>query len=120
MLENGCPYIFRAGEDKVSNLQARSSERDGNALSVALELQADCFAGVWGHYVQTKFNMLESGDVEEAMTAAQSIGDDRLQRMSGRAVNPDSFTHGTSQQRVSWFQRGFQSGNMNECNTFSN
>ncbi|MEB4591462.1 neutral zinc metallopeptidase [Candidatus Thiothrix sp. Deng01] len=106
--------------DKVSNLQARSSERDGNALSVALELQADCFAGVWGHYVQTKFNMLESGDVEEAMTAAQSIGDDRLQRMSGRAVNPDSFTHGTSQQRVSWFQRGFQSGNMNECNTFSN
>lgn len=106
--------------DKVSNLQARSSERDGNALSVALELQADCFAGVWGHYMQTKFNMLESGDVEEAMTAAQSIGDDRLQRMSGRAVNPDSFTHGTSQQRVSWFQRGFQSGNMNDCNTFSN
>jgi predicted metalloprotease len=104
--------------DKISSLQARASERDSNTLSVELELQADCFAGVWGHYVQNQFHMLEQGDVEEAMTAAQSIGDDRLQRMSGHAVNPDSFTHGTSQQRMYWFKRGFDGGDINQCNTF--
>lgn len=104
--------------DKISALQARSSERDSNALSVELELQADCFAGVWGHYVQNQLHMLEQGDVEEAMNAAQSIGDDRLQRMSGHAINPDNFTHGTSRQRVSWFKRGFDSGDINQCNTF--
>jgi hypothetical protein len=105
--------------DKVSAMQARMSEKDGNAMSVALELQADCYAGVWANHTQQQFNMLEKGDVEEAMTAAESIGDDRLQRMSGHSVNPDSFTHGTSKQRMGWFQRGFQSGDIRQCDTFS-
>ncbi|MEZ5453932.1 MAG: neutral zinc metallopeptidase [Thiothrix sp.] len=104
--------------DQVSRLQARSSERDSNALSVALELQADCYAGVWANHAQTQLNMLESGDIEEAITAAASIGDDRLQRMSGRRINPDSFTHGSSKQRAEWFNRGLQSGNLRDCDTF--
>ena len=104
--------------DQVTRLQARSSERDSNALSVALELQADCYAGVWANHSQTQLNMLESGDIEQAVTAAASIGDDRLQRMSGRTINPDSFTHGSSKQRAEWFQRGQRSGNMQDCNTF--
>ncbi|MDD5394232.1 MAG: zinc metallopeptidase [Thiothrix sp.] len=105
--------------DKVSAMQARASEKDGNALSVALELQADCYAGVWANHTHQQFNMLEQGDVEEAVAAAESIGDDRLQRMSGNSVNPDSFTHGTSKQRMGWFQRGFQSGDIRQCDTFS-
>lgn len=104
--------------DQVTRLQARSSERDSNALSVALELQADCYAGVWANHSQTQLNMLEAGDIEQAITAAASIGDDRLQRMAGRHINPDSFTHGSSKQRAEWFQRGQQSGNLKECNTF--
>jgi hypothetical protein len=105
--------------DKISSLQARSSEKDSNALSVALELQADCFAGVWAHYAQKQLNILENGDIEAAINAASSIGDDRLQRMSGRYVNPDSFTHGSSQQRAGWFQRGLQAGDLRQCDTFS-
>lgn len=104
--------------DKVTQLQARMNTRDSNALSVALELQADCYAGVWANHAHNQLNMLEQGDIEEAVTAAESIGDDRLQRMSGRRINPDSFTHGSSQQRVEWFQRGLQSGNIRDCNTF--
>lgn len=104
--------------DEVTRLQARMNERDGNALSVALELQADCYAGVWAHHSHKQFNMLEEGDIEEAINAAGSIGDDRLQRMSGRRINPDSFTHGSSQQRMEWFQRGLQSGDLKTCNTF--
>lgn len=106
--------------DQVTRLQARSNERDSNALSVALELQADCYAGVWANHAQTQLNMLETGDIEQAITAAASIGDDRLQRMSGRNINPDSFTHGSSKQRAEWFQRGQQSGNLKDCNTFGN
>ena len=90
-----------------------------NALSVRQELQADCLAGVWGHAAQRYRNMLEPGDLEEALQAASSIGDDRLQRRAGGEVVPDSFTHGTSAQRVEWFRRGFESGDMNSCDTFS-
>jgi len=90
-----------------------------NALSVRQELQADCFAGVWGHAAHHYSNMLEPGDLEEALQAAAAIGDDRLQKRSGGDVVPDSFTHGTSAQRVSWFKRGFESGDMGQCDTFS-
>lgn len=106
--------------DEVTRLQARMGERDSNALSVALELQADCFAGVWAHKAHQQFNVLEEGDIEEAISAAGAIGDDRLQRMSGRRINPDSFTHGSSRQRMEWFQRGLRSGNLRDCNTFGN
>ena len=87
-------------------------------LSVRLELQADCFAGVWGHSTEQR-NILESGDVEEGLNAAASVGDDRLQRMSGKRVNPDSFTHGSSQQRAQWFRRGLDSGRTSDCDTFN-
>ena len=90
-----------------------------NALSVRQELQADCFAGVWGHAAHHYSAMLEPGDLEEALQAAAAIGDDRLQKRSGGEVVPDSFTHGTSAQRVSWFKRGFESGDMSQCDTFS-
>jgi predicted metalloprotease len=86
-------------------------------LSVRLELQADCFAGIWGHSTQQR-NILESGDVEEGLNAAASVGDDRLQRMAGKRVNPDSFTHGSSKQRAEWFRRGFDSGRISDCDTF--
>ena len=106
--------------------QAQSSRPDlQNSLSVRLELQADCFAGVWGHYAaksgratQGKVE-LENGDIEEGLNAAAAIGDDRLQRMSTGRVAPDRFTHGTSEQRVTWFRRGLESGDVNACNTFS-
>jgi len=90
-----------------------------NALSVRQELQADCFAGVWGHAANTQRQLLDPGDLEEALRAATAIGDDRLQRESGGRVVPDSFTHGSSQQRVTWFRRGFDSGRLEECDTFS-
>lgn len=106
--------------DKVTQLQARSSERDSNALSVALELQADCFAGVWANRSNQQKAMLEQGDIEQAIQSASAIGDDRLQRMSGRFVNPDSFTHGSAKQRVTWFKRGLESGDINNCDTFAN
>jgi predicted metalloprotease len=88
-----------------------------NALSVKLELQADCFAGVWGHSTEQR-NILEAGEVDEALKAASAIGDDRLQKMAGRAVTPDTFTHGTSEQRVYWFNEGFKGGTIESCNTF--
>jgi predicted metalloprotease len=87
-------------------------------LSVRLELQADCYAGIWAHSTEQR-NILESGDVEEGLNAAAAVGDDRLQRMAGRRVNPDSFTHGSSAQRVEWFRRGFDSGRMSNCDTFN-
>ena len=105
--------------NKVSRLQSQASESDSNALSVLLELQADCYAGVWANHAQKNFNTLEDGDIEEGLQAAASIGDDRLQRMSGRRVNPDAFTHGTSEQRVKWFKTGLQYGDMNRCDTFA-
>lgn len=89
-----------------------------NALQVRVELQADCYAGVWGHYAQKKFNMLEPGDIEEALRAASSIGDDTLQKEAGQRVRPDGFTHGSSAQRVKWFKRGFESGDLRQCDTF--
>lgn len=95
----------------------RSDRRNANEYSVRLELQADCYAGIWAHSAAQR-NMLESGDVEEGLAAAAAVGDDRLQKMSGRAVNPESFTHGSAEQRMQWFQRGLQSGNIRECDTF--
>jgi predicted metalloprotease len=91
--------------------------RQANDLSVRMELQADCFAGVWGHSTDQR-KILESGDVEEGLNAAAAIGDDRLQQQAGRNVNPESFTHGSSAQRQEWFQRGFQSGRIADCDTF--
>jgi predicted metalloprotease len=88
-----------------------------NQISVRLELQADCFAGIWGHSTQQR-NILESGDVEEGLRAAAAVGDDRLQRMATGRVNPESFTHGSSEQRTHWFQQGYQSGEVSSCNTF--
>jgi len=95
------------------------SKTEVNALSVKQELQADCFAGLWGHAANTERQLLDPGDLEEALTAATAIGDDRLQKESGRGVVPDSFTHGSSAQRVKWFRRGFESGDIDSCDTFS-
>ena len=103
---------------KVDAQRGRVSEAQQNALSVRLELQADCFAGVWAHHAQAARQVLEAGDVEEALNAATQIGDDALQRKSQGTVVPESFTHGTSAQRVAWFQRGLQSGSVQQCNTF--
>lgn len=105
--------------DEVMGMQRRVSKTDANFLSVLLELQADCYAGVWAHHTQKQKQFLEPGDLEEGLNAAASIGDDRLQRMSGRRINPDSFTHGTSAQRVQWFKTGLQYGDMNRCDTFA-
>ena len=96
-----------------------ASKAQVNALSVRQELQADCFAGLWGHAANSERQLLDPGDLEEALQAATAIGDDRLQQESGGRVVPDSFTHGTSAQRVKWFKRGFESGNINACDTFS-
>lgn len=104
--------------DIVRKKQAGLSERDVNRLSVMTELQADCFAGVWGRKVAAA-GMLEAGDLEEALNTATAIGDDRLQRQSGGRVIPDSFTHGTSRQRLEWFRRGYDSGDPGQCDTFS-
>ena len=89
-----------------------------NQLSVRLELQADCLAGVWGHSTAQR-NLLEQGDIEEGLNAAAAIGDDRIQKMSGRGVHPEKFTHGSSAQRVEWFRRGLESGRMDACDTFA-
>ena len=96
-----------------------SSQEQANALSVLMELQADCYAGVWANHANSQRQILEKGDIEEGLNAAASIGDDRLQRMAGRRVNPDGFTHGSSQQRVQWFRTGMESGNINSCKTFA-
>ncbi|MGY6028397.1 KPN_02809 family neutral zinc metallopeptidase [Phytobacter sp. AG2a] len=104
-------------EAKVRQLQQGASQTQINALSVRMELQADCYAGVWGHSMQQQ-GVLETGDLEEALNAAQAIGDDRLQQRSQGQVIPDSFTHGTSAQRYSWFKRGMESGDPTQCNTF--
>lgn len=103
---------------KMAQLRGRLSKAEYNKYSVMLELQADFFAGVWAHYVQGK-GLLEAGDVEEALRAANAIGDDRLQQESQGYVVPESFTHGTSQQRMYWFKKGYQTGDINQGNTFS-
>jgi hypothetical protein len=104
--------------DKVDAQRQRVSEAQANALSVRLELQADCLAGVWAFQGQRLRQMLEQGDVEEALNAASRIGDDALQRQAQGTVRPESFTHGSSAQRVAWFKRGMQAGRMADCNTF--
>jgi predicted metalloprotease len=98
--------------------EAMASDRSQrSALSVRLELQADCYAGVWGHSTQER-GIIDNADIEQGLNAAAAIGDDRLQRMAGRTVNPERFTHGSSQQRVEWFQRGLRSGRVEDCDTF--
>ncbi len=104
---------------KVQALQNQVGEVEANQLSVRLELQADCFAGVWANHAQRSRQILEEGDIEEALNAASSIGDDRLQEQSRGYVVPESFTHGSSAQRVSWFKRGIQTGDPKQCNTFA-
>ena len=103
---------------KAQQAQRRSSKVEANRISVAVELQADCYAGVWAHYVQRE-DRLDSGDVEEAFRAAEAVGDDRLQEQANGQVVPDSFTHGSSAQRLAWFRRGLQSGDPQQCDTFS-
>jgi uncharacterized protein len=103
---------------KIDGMRGRVSEAQQNALSVRLELQADCFAGVWANHAQKARQVIEQGDVEEALNAATQIGDDTLQRKSQGSVVPESFTHGTSAQRVTWFKRGLQTGSVQQCNTF--
>ncbi|HEY9874744.1 MAG TPA: neutral zinc metallopeptidase [Candidatus Obscuribacterales bacterium] len=105
--------------DRVRTLQRQVDRTQANQLSVRLELQADCFAGIWAHHANRSRQILESGDVEEALNAASSIGDDRLQRQAKGYVVPDSFTHGSSAQRVRWFKQGIQTGSLAQCNTFA-
>jgi len=104
---------------QVDAMRRRVGEAESNQLSVRLELQADFLAGVWAHYAQERMSVLEPGDLEEALNAASSIGDDRLQRRSQGYVVPDAFTHGTSEQRVKWFRRGYETGDMAQGDTFS-
>jgi len=103
---------------QVHKLRGRLNEVDANKVSVMQELQADCFAGVWAHHAHRTRQILEEGDVEEALNAASSIGDDRLQQQSRGYVTPDSFTHGSSKQRVRWFRQGLKTGKISQCNTF--
>jgi len=105
--------------DQVQRSRQRAGEAEGNRLSVKQELQADCLAGVWAFHADKARQVLEAGDVEEAMAAATAIGDDRLQKQAQGYAVPDSFTHGSSQQRVRWFRRGLESGRVATCDTFS-
>jgi predicted metalloprotease len=102
---------------RVHQLQQRVDPAEANQLSVRLELQADCYAGLWTHAAQQQ-GFIEPGDIEEALAAASAIGDDTLQRSAGRAVVPDSFTHGSAEQRQRWFRRGFDTGTLEACDTF--
>ena len=104
--------------DKLDAMHARVSKEDYNKLSVKLELQADFFAGVWAHYDQTMKHVLDAGDIDEALSAANAVGDDRLQKESQGYVVPDAFTHGTSQQRMYWFKKGFNTGDIRQGDTF--
>ena len=104
--------------DKLQSLQGRTSKSEFNKMSVRVELQADCFAGVWGHHAANA-NLLDPGDLEEGLAAASAVGDDRLQKQSQGYVVPDSFTHGSSAQRTRWFKRGMETGRIQDCDTFS-
>jgi predicted metalloprotease len=105
--------------DKVRAKQSRSNKRDVNALSVLLELQADCYAGVWARKAHKQRQILEQGDIEEGLGAAASVGDDRLMRAAGRSAHPDAFTHGSAKQRTAWFRTGLDSGDIQSCDTFA-
>ncbi len=105
--------------DQVQSIQSRSDEVTANRYSVMLELQADCYAGVWAYHADTQRRIIEGGDIEEAMNAAAKIGDDALQKQSQGYVVPDSFTHGTSAQRMKWFNAGYATGDTNSCDTFN-
>ncbi len=104
--------------EKVQSAMQRASRADANRLSVRMELQADCLAGVWGYHADKSRHILEAGDLEEALRAASAIGDDRIMKQTRGTVVPDAFTHGTSEQRVRWFRRGFETGDLNQCDTF--
>jgi predicted metalloprotease len=105
--------------EKVDALRQRLPEREANALSVRMELQADCFAGVWAHLANKRRNILEKGDIESGLNAASQIGDDRMMKRSQGYVVPDAFTHGSGEQRVRWFKRGLETGDLNACDTFA-
>ena len=104
--------------DKVDSLRGRISQTQQNALQVRVELQADCLAGVWAHHAEAQRKILEQGDIEQAMNTAAKIGDDALQKRSQGYVVPDSFTHGSSAQRVRWFTTGLKTGSVQACDTF--
>lgn len=103
---------------QANRLRSQSSEAESNAISVRIELQADCFSGVWARAVDARFDTLERGDLSEALNAARQIGDDTLQRNAGQRVQPHTFTHGTSEQRQRWFQRGYDNADISMCDTF--
>ncbi|MFI0395937.1 KPN_02809 family neutral zinc metallopeptidase [Paracoccus jiaweipingae] len=103
---------------QVNKMRSAASSRDSNALSVLTELQADCFAGIWARQTGDRFGSIEPGDLDEAINAARAVGDDVIQQKAGRAPMPDSFTHGSAADRQAWFRRGFQSGHIDQCNTF--
>ena len=105
---------------KANKVRSQVSEAESNQISVRIELQADCFSGIWARHADQKFDILERGDLAEAINAAKQIGDDTLQKNAGRVPMPHTFTHGTSAQRMAWFQKGLNSGNLNDCDTFSN
>jgi predicted metalloprotease len=105
--------------DRNMAARQRASEAEANALSVRQELQADCFAGIWAHSADRSRQLLEAGDIEEGLNAASAIGDDRMQKQARGYVSPESFTHGSSEQRVRWFKRGFESGQTESCDTFA-
>lgn len=104
---------------RIRQLQKRSSKKEGNALSVLVELQADCYAGVWAHHGHKQRSILEEGDVDEGIKAAESVGDDRMMQIAGQRVHPDAFTHGSSEQRSQWFRTGLNTGSVDACNTFA-
>jgi predicted metalloprotease len=104
---------------QVSQMRAQSDPATANRLSVMMELQADCFAGVWARHTQEREGVLEEGDIEEGLAAASAVGDDRIQKSTRGHVVPDAFTHGSSQQRMRWFRQGLQTGDVNACDTFN-
>ncbi|MBC7839298.1 MAG: neutral zinc metallopeptidase, partial [Nitrospiraceae bacterium] len=106
--------------EKVTRLQRQASERERNALSVQMELQADCFAGVWGHHAKRERNLIEPGDFEAGLRAAAAIGDDQIQKTSSGSVRPESWTHGSSEQRMTWLRKGLETGDPKACDTFAN